>query len=109
MAYSYGHKVLRLPPYHCQFNPIELIWGITNNYYDRHIGRDGYAENNVVDMWEEALRQITPEMWRNSVRHTEDKIKKWWDREQLLEDHVEPLIFVANTGDSSSEFDSDDD
>jgi transposase len=109
MAYSYGHKVLRLPPYHCQFNPIELIWGITKNYYDRHIGRNGYAENNVVDMWVEALRQITPEMWRNSVRHTEDKIKEWWDREQLLEDHVQPLIFVANTGESSSEFDSDDD
>jgi hypothetical protein len=23
MSYSYGHKVLRLPPYHCQLNPIE--------------------------------------------------------------------------------------
>jgi hypothetical protein len=35
------------------------------------------------------------------------KIKEWWDRDQLLEDQVEPLIFVANTGESSSEFDSD--
>ncbi|CAC5395126.1 unnamed protein product [Mytilus coruscus] len=23
-----GHEVLRLPPDHCEFNPIELIWGI---------------------------------------------------------------------------------
>jgi hypothetical protein len=37
------------------------------------------------------------------------KIKEWWDRDQLLEDQVEPLIFVANTGESSGEFDSDDD
>jgi hypothetical protein len=37
------------------------------------------------------------------------KIKEWWNRDQLLEDQVEPLIFVANTGESSSEFDSDDD
>jgi hypothetical protein len=36
----------------------------------------------------------------------ESKIKEWWDRDQLLEDQVEPLIFVANTGESSSEFDS---
>jgi transposase len=21
-----GHEVVRLPPYHCQYNPIELIW-----------------------------------------------------------------------------------
>jgi hypothetical protein len=39
----------------------------------------------------------------------EPKIKEWWDRDQLLEDQVEPLIFVVNTGESSSEFDSCDD
>jgi hypothetical protein len=37
------------------------------------------------------------------------KIKEWWNGDQLLEYQVEPLIFVANTGESSSEFDSDDD
>ena len=26
MAREYGHEVLRLPPYHCQYNAIELIW-----------------------------------------------------------------------------------
>jgi hypothetical protein len=31
------------------------------------------------------------------------KIKEWWDRDQLLEDQVKPLTFVANTGESSSE------
>jgi hypothetical protein len=36
------------------------------------------------------------------------KIKEW-DRDQLLEDQVKPLIFVAYTGELSSEFDSDDD
>jgi hypothetical protein len=36
------------------------------------------------------------------------KIKEWLDRDQLL-DQVKPLKFVANTGESSSEFDSDDD
>jgi hypothetical protein len=37
------------------------------------------------------------------------KIKEWWDRDQLLEDQVKLLTFVANIGESSSEFDSDDD
>ena len=26
MAREAGHDVLRLPPYHCEFNPIELVW-----------------------------------------------------------------------------------
>ncbi|XP_045107564.1 uncharacterized protein LOC123502506 [Portunus trituberculatus] len=25
-ASEHGHKVVRLPPYHCNYNPIELIW-----------------------------------------------------------------------------------
>ena len=25
IAYKYGHEIVRLPPYHCQLNPIELI------------------------------------------------------------------------------------
>lgn len=26
IALQMGHEVVRLPPYHCQYNPIELIW-----------------------------------------------------------------------------------
>lgn len=28
---DHGHTVIRLPPYHCDFNPIEIIWGIGKN------------------------------------------------------------------------------
>ena len=26
MAKAAGHEVVRLPPYHCELNPIELAW-----------------------------------------------------------------------------------
>ena len=26
IARACGHEVLRLPPYHCTLNPIELVW-----------------------------------------------------------------------------------
>nr|XP_037270371.1 uncharacterized protein LOC119161985 [Rhipicephalus microplus] len=26
LAATHGHEVLRVPPYHCEFNPIELVW-----------------------------------------------------------------------------------
>ena len=26
LANEMGHEVIRLPPYHCQYNPIELLW-----------------------------------------------------------------------------------
>jgi hypothetical protein len=37
LALQYGHVVLTVPPYHCQFNPIEMVWGIAKNYYDKNI------------------------------------------------------------------------
>ncbi|KAE9521370.1 hypothetical protein AGLY_018192 [Aphis glycines] len=42
IAEDAGHTVLRLPPYHCEFNPIELAWAMVKeddikcNAYNRH-------------------------------------------------------------------------
>jgi transposase len=89
-----GHEVLRLPPYHCQYNPIEMVWGICKQYYDRHIGEVGYGEQQIHDMWQKALEQITPEIWANCVKHTEAIIEKDWQREVHFD--VEPLIINVN-------------
>lgn len=32
LAMNHGHDGICLPPYHCHFNPIDLIWGQINNY-----------------------------------------------------------------------------
>ena len=32
-----GHRIIRLPPYHCQYNPIELIWGQVKSYIGKKI------------------------------------------------------------------------
>jgi hypothetical protein len=33
---EHGHSVLRLPPYHPELNPIELIWVLVKNYVAAH-------------------------------------------------------------------------
>ena len=35
IAKRYGHEVLRLPPYHCDLNAIELIWADEKNFVAR--------------------------------------------------------------------------
>ena len=32
VAKEYGHEILRLPPYHCELNLIELAWAAEKNY-----------------------------------------------------------------------------
>ena len=36
MASLHGHRVLRLPPYHSELNPIELVWGQVKGYVSRN-------------------------------------------------------------------------
>lgn len=45
---EHGHDVLRLPPYHCQFNAIELIWAQAKQFYDAHMGEEGYGDDKVL-------------------------------------------------------------
>ena len=35
IAKKYGYEILRLPPYHCELNAIELIWADEENYVAR--------------------------------------------------------------------------
>ena len=32
MATEMGHQIVRLPPYHCRYNAIELIWTQVKSY-----------------------------------------------------------------------------
>ncbi|XP_063911961.1 uncharacterized protein LOC135128812 [Zophobas morio] len=66
IAEASGHKVLRLPPYHCEFNPIELIWAQTKNFV---------AQN-----------------WKKAIQHVVKVEAEIWDMDQILELQVEPLI-----------------
>jgi transposase len=106
LAEQYGHKVLRLPPYHCIFNPIELIWGIAKQYYNRHIGRDGKSETSCLNMWSEALHSINHEVWKKSIQHTEKEVVSWCNRERVLERReIAPIII--DIGDESDTTDDE--
>lgn len=110
LAEEYGHDVLRLPPYHCIFNPIEHIWGITKSYYTNHVGKDGSSSEKSLAVWKEALQKITPEVWANTIRHTEDEIQRWWNREVGFDrEDIAPVIInlEGDESDSDFEFDSD--
>ncbi|KAL1493552.1 hypothetical protein ABEB36_009256 [Hypothenemus hampei] len=98
-----------LPPYHCQFNAIELVWGICKNYYNAHIGRDGKNIKASLEMWREALAKVTGETWKKCIDHTDLEIMKWYNREQIMDtaDTTPLIINFDNDDDKSDEWASD--
>ncbi|CAH1954533.1 unnamed protein product [Acanthoscelides obtectus] len=54
-----GHEVLRLPPYYCIFNPIELVWAaLKKNESLLATIRDAVSHIAATDLWKQCSRHI---------------------------------------------------
>ena len=107
IALQMGHEVVRLPPYHCQYNPIELIWA--------QVKGEVAAKNHTFKLADvevlvnNALDAVTKEDWTRCGEHCikiqdEDLVK-----EGLRDEILEPIILTINPDDSSTDEDDDDD
>ncbi|KAJ3655607.1 hypothetical protein Zmor_014729 [Zophobas morio] len=99
-----GIQVLRLPPYHCQYNPIEMVWGFCKQYDNKHILEQPSGKLKVANLWKKALSKYTPEMWLNSVKHCEQIINE--DRVRLMGNEsvqdIPPIIISLADSDDES-------
>nr|CAD7197000.1 unnamed protein product [Timema douglasi] len=102
MVHECGHKVLRLPPYHC---PFELLWANCKAYYKNHTGRKNHFGGAAVRTpWQEALARVTPENWSRNVGHTERIINDDWAREMKMDvSETQPFIIQLDNNKSDKE------
>jgi transposase len=84
--------VLRLPPYHCELNPIELAWSVVKNHVKQN--NTSFKLNDVRTLLNEGVQKVTSEMWANFVRHTIKEEDKFYDIDIISdrmmndEDHI---------------------
>lgn len=98
IAAEAGHKVVRLPPYHCQYNPIELIWAQVKCYVAK---KNTFKSAELKPLVEEAVDSITPENWKQAVRHAEELQEQDARQDIAVERFVES--FVVNIEESSDD------
>lgn len=98
---QHGHSVLRLPPYHPELNPIEKIWALVKN---------SVASRNVTFRLAD-VRQLTINKfeevgiaeWQKICAHVKRYEDLQIEKEHLLDNTMDELIFTVNTGSSSEE------
>ena len=57
IAKSYGHEVIRTPPYHPELQPIETCWGVVKN----HIARNcDFTVKNLIEQLSRSFDKVTP-------------------------------------------------
>lgn len=106
IALTMGHEVIRLPPYHCQYNPIELIWAqIKGRVAEKNTT---FKIADVEALTHEALDSITIEDWKKCVSHCEKLQDEDFTKEGLRDEILEPIILTINPDDTSESEDDDD-
>ena len=73
IAKTYGHDVLRTPPYHPELQPIETCWGVVKN----HVGRNcDFTMKNLIEQLDFGFSKVTAKTCAKiiaNVRRIEDK------------------------------------
>ncbi|XP_060864304.1 uncharacterized protein LOC132940594 [Metopolophium dirhodum] len=104
MAKNAGHTVLRLPPYHCELNPIELAWAMVKTYVKQN--NNTFKIDDVKNLLNTAIDRVTSENWQNFIEHVKTEENKMTEVDRNMDeiiDNLEPcvLTITGETSDSS--------
>ena len=106
MATASGYSVLGLPPYHCVFNPIEMVWNQLK-HHARHLNIFTSQPAKVVELLRNVCNQkIFKEHWENYVGHVIKQEKEFWEMDFIIDSEIEPLVIHLS---NESEGDGSDD
>lgn len=100
---THNRKMLRLPPYHCELNPIELAWAAVKGHVKRN--NTTYKLCDVKTLLMEGIEKVDDSMWKNFIRHTMAEEEKFYQIDfivdEMLTAETEPVTMTI--GDTSSD------
>ena len=105
IAEKYGHTVLRLPPYHCELNPIEMIWSQIKGYVARE--NRTFKLNDVKDLVIQGINNVTAENWINCIKHVSLKENEMWEIDGIVDEVCENQNLIISINSDSSDNDSE--
>ena len=102
LARERGHEILRLPPYHPDLNPIELIWNqIKQKVASRNVT---HSINNVLTLAHEAVAEVSVSDWEKSCLHVEKIEAEYRSRDIVIDEQMERFVIdLAESSDNESD------
>lgn len=105
---DHGHIPIRLPPYMCELNPIEIAWAQLKRFIRDKNTTGEFSIKMLRELVDQGIESITSDDWKKFCSHVLKIEDDFWTNDQYMEE-VELLIITLN-GDSSeddTDFDSD--
>ncbi|XP_076043134.1 uncharacterized protein LOC143026502 isoform X2 [Oratosquilla oratoria] len=102
IASSCGHKVLRLPPYHCHLNPMQVIWdAVKNEIKEKYITQN--SSQGIEEIAKFVLENITPAYWKKCIEDTRAIENEYRNRELALDQLFENFTITLEESDSDED------
>lgn len=99
-----GHTALRLPPYHPDLNPIEMIWACVKSHIKKKNVK--FTIESVKEIALEKFNAISVEDWKSRCAHVEKVEDDYMTAEGMIDNVTERFIINLND-DSESDSGSD--
>lgn len=97
---SRGHIVIRLPPYMCDLNPIELAWAkMKRKIKEENITGD-LSLTKLEEATKNAIDSITKIDWEGFTSHTLKVEQDYWIKDSIMEDTVDRFVIELGGVDS---------
>lgn len=107
MLRLHGHTVLRLPPYMCELNAIELAWAKIKRVVREHNVTGNLSLTKLQEVTSNAIASVTPADWEQFEQHVIKVENEFWEKDGLLEDIMDNIVINIGGVDSSDEDDDD--
>lgn len=84
---SHSKDVLRLPPYHCKLNPIELAWASVKQYVK--MNNTTFKLADLYKLLRNGIDRCTPEMQKNFIHHIQKEEERFWEIDFIVDNALE--------------------
>ncbi|XP_049269938.1 uncharacterized protein LOC125757812 [Rhipicephalus sanguineus] len=92
LASAAGHEVVRLPPYHCELNPIELVWSQVKGYVASR--NTDFKIESVEKLLQEGIASVTQQNWLHDCTHVMRLEDEAWERDGIIDSQTDSLIIL---------------
>lgn len=103
---GHGHSVVRLPPYMCDLNPIELAWAKIKRIVREHNVTADLSLAKLLEVTNEAIQEVTADDWAGFCHHVESQEKLYWEKDGIVPDVIDEII-INLQDDTDGEEDTD--
>ncbi|XP_068081862.1 uncharacterized protein [Anabrus simplex] len=94
------HEVVRLPPYHCHFNPTELVWSDVKRYV--RINNKSFTITEVERLFREGIALVDAASWRKKISHDATLINSAMAIDGIISDCQELMICLDDDDDDNN-------